>query len=473
MRIGLTRRIWLTVAAIVLIFTVLVLYIVPNQQEIFFTQKFNQEAENLARTVALGVSIALDEQNFKGVAQAIDFAKKDERLEYIAWLVTDTIWDENKDTYTISREVQSSYPPDLEIDINFTGNESVIVKEAPYVSKALNGVILLGFNTQEIKDNMNKIRYIAIIVSIVVFVIGILLGLWLAKTISNPVIAIRDAALKVGQGDLTQKIGSVSNDEIGELSKAFNKMVDDLADAEDKIQQKNKALQTTLIDLEEKNDVISKEKKKSDNLLLNILPEKTAEELKTFGVSKPTHFDEVTVMFIDFAKFTQIAEQLSAEELVEEIDFCFRKFDAITLKHRIEKIKTIGDAYLCVGGLPEVNNTHAKNCLNAALEIQEFLERRKQKRKLKDLPFFEARIGMHTGQLVAGIVGLNKFAYDIWGDTVNTAARMESSSKVGKINITTSTYEKVKDDKTFTFEYRGEIEAKNKGVLKMYFASKA
>lgn len=203
---------------------------------------------------------------------------------------------------------------------------------------------------------------------------------------------------------------------------------------------------------------------------MNILPEKTAEELKRDGFSKPKRYEQVTVMFTDFVKFTHIAEKLTPEELVEEIDYCFRKFDEIVTNHGIEKIKTIGDAYLCVGGLPEVNKTHAQDCVKAAAEIQSFLLTRVEERKAKSLPFFESRIGLHSGPLVAGIVGINKFAYDIWGDTVNTAARMESAGEVNKINISQSTYELVVNHKEFSFEYRGEHMAKNKGNMKMYFA---
>ena len=248
-------------------------------------------------------------------------------------------------------------------------------------------------------------------------------------------------------------------------------MVDDLATAEDKINQKNKALTQSNADLEEKNNIISIEKKKSDKLLLNILPEKAAEELKLNGHYKPQRFAEVSVMFIDFVKFTHIAEKLTPEELVEEIDFCFRKFDEIVSSHGIEKIKTIGDAYLCVGGLPEVNKTHAIDCIKAGYEIQEFLLSRAKERRQLSLPFFESRVGIHSGALVAGIVGIHKFAYDIWGDTVNTAARMETAGEVNKINISKTTYTLVAENTDFTFEYRGEHMAKNKGNMEMYFVS--
>jgi class 3 adenylate cyclase len=216
-------------------------------------------------------------------------------------------------------------------------------------------------------------------------------------------------------------------------------------------------------ELEEKNTIIQKERKRSDDLLLNILPEKTANELKEKGKAQARKYEEVTVLFSDFKSFTTIAEKMSPEELVDELDECFRAFDAITSKYGVEKIKTIGDAYMCVGGLPDPNETHAKDVVNAAIEMQNWLKARKADKK----DGFEMRIGIHTGPVVAGIVGSRKFAYDIWGDTVNLAARMEQNSEPGKINVSKDTYEKVKDD--FTCSYRGKITAKNKGEVDMYF----
>lgn len=208
---------------------------------------------------------------------------------------------------------------------------------------------------------------------------------------------------------------------------------------------------------------IQQEKKRSDSLLLDILPAEVAEELKVKGYSDAKQFDEVTVLFTDFKGFTTHAENLSAHDLVKEINECFSAFDNILHKHNIEKIKTVGDAYLAASGLPVANPNHAKDTVNAAIEIRDFmLNRRKE-----NPDSFEVRIGIHSGHVVAGIVGVKKFAYDIWGDTVNTAARMEQNSEAGKINISETTYGLVKDK--FSCEYRGEIEAKNKGKLKMYF----
>ncbi len=211
-------------------------------------------------------------------------------------------------------------------------------------------------------------------------------------------------------------------------------------------------------------------KKRSDELLLNILPEEVAEELKEKGSAEAKSFDEVTVMFTDFKGFTTIAEKLSAKELVAEIDYCFKGFDNIINKYGIEKIKTIGDSYMAASGLPIANKTHAKDMVSAALEIVKFMEEHKQQRAKEGKPVFEIRIGINSGHVVAGIVGVKKFAYDIWGDTVNLASRMESSGEPGKVNISGSTYELVKND--FACTHRGKIQAKNKGEVDMYFVSK-
>lgn len=212
---------------------------------------------------------------------------------------------------------------------------------------------------------------------------------------------------------------------------------------------------------------IAKGKKRSDELLLNILPEEVAEELKAKGSADAKQFDEVTVMFTDFKGFTQISERLTPSELVAEIDACFKAFDNITTKHNIEKIKTIGDSYMCAGGLPVANKSHAVDVVRAALEIQAFMLGHLQQRKNEGKEVFELRIGIHTGPVVAGIVGVKKYAYDIWGDTVNIASRMESSGEAGKVNISGTTYESVKDQ--FKCEHRGKIQAKNKGDIDMYF----
>jgi class 3 adenylate cyclase/FixJ family two-component response regulator len=230
------------------------------------------------------------------------------------------------------------------------------------------------------------------------------------------------------------------------------------------IQKQNQILEQKV---EERTKELQLEKNKSDDLLLNILPLDTANELKVNGYATPKHYDEVTVLFTDFKNFTKISEKLTAVELVEEINFCYSNFDRIITKYGIEKIKTIGDSYMCVGGLDHHAPKNVINTVLAAIDIRDFMEAEKERRRINDQFYFDIRIGLHTGPVIAGIVGIKKFAYDIWGNTVNIASRMESASEPSKINVSGETYELIKDH--FNCEYRGKVMAKNKGDIDMYF----
>lgn len=231
------------------------------------------------------------------------------------------------------------------------------------------------------------------------------------------------------------------------------------------------ARQKTLRELAEKNKIIHEEKKKSDDLLLNILPEEVMHELKAHGKTQARNYSKATVLFADIRDFTTISEQLSPDELIEGLDAYFECFDKVIEKYDIEKIKTIGDAYVCAGGVPTKSEGNPHLVVQAALDFMIEIERLRRARVAVGKIPFEFRIGIHTGQLVAGVIGVRKFAYDIWGDTVNMAARMQQAGEAGKINISGTTYELVKDK--FACVHRGKIEAKNKGELDMYFVEKA
>ena len=236
---------------------------------------------------------------------------------------------------------------------------------------------------------------------------------------------------------------------------------------------------------------IKQEHARSEALLLNILPQEVAEELKSKGHAEAKHFDNVTILFSDFKGFTEASEKLSPQELVEELNTCFKAFDNIITARGIEKIKTIGDAYMCAGGLPDPKSSTPADVVHAALEMQAFMTDRKKERDAQGKPFFEMRVGIHTGPVVAGIVGVKKFQYDIWGDTVNTASRMESSGEVGKVNISEATYRAVNGEwsvanggsdhsptpihhsPAFVFTPRGKVQAKGKGEMEMYFVRRS
>ncbi|PTM10450.1 MAG: hypothetical protein DA407_03615 [Bacteroidetes bacterium] len=242
-----------------------------------------------------------------------------------------------------------------------------------------------------------------------------------------------------------------------------------LRDKEILMREQNIVLEKTV---KERTKDLLQEKEKSEKLLLNILPEEIADELKETGQAKARDFDMVTILFTDIKNFSGIAEKLTAQELVTEMDTCFKAFDAIVEKYYVEKIKTIGDSYMAAGGVPTPSTDAVKNTVLAAIEMQNFIVQRKNERHENGQIAFEMRIGLHTGNVVAGIVGDRKFQYDIWGDAVNTASRMESSGDVGKVNISQDTYELLKDCVEFSFESRGKIEAKGKGKMEMWFVKR-
>jgi adenylate cyclase len=211
------------------------------------------------------------------------------------------------------------------------------------------------------------------------------------------------------------------------------------------------------------------EKEKTEALLANVLPKNTADEIIAKGKATKIRYNCVTVLFSDIQGFTKIAEDMNPEVLIDELDKFFFYFDSVVEKHGIEKIKTIGDAYMCAGGIPEKNRTNPVEVILAALEMKAYMKNLKETSELEGMRNWDIRIGIHTGSVVAGVVGQKKLSYDIWGDTVNTASRMESAGEAGKINISGATYEFVKD--FFDCEFRGKMPVKYKGDLEMYFVN--
>lgn len=252
-RITLKTKIWMAVTSIVLLFSFFVLFYLPAIQEKYLLSNFNKEVQNHANTVALGVKIAMTEQNFQGVQTAMDFVKKDPLLQSVSLLQTDTTWDKNHAKPRVSRSIFKTYPERKKIDVNAISNDSVVIKRAPFSTPMMKGEIVIASSTRDIIQSKKQIRITSLLFSFLVFSIGILIGFFLAKNISVPVLELRDAATRVGRGDLTQRVFNKSRDEIGELGIAFNKMVIDLSTARKEIEDRTREL------------VI--EKKKSDDLL--------------------------------------------------------------------------------------------------------------------------------------------------------------------------------------------------------------
>jgi PAS domain S-box-containing protein len=274
-------------------------------------------------------------------------------------------------------------------------------------------------------------------------------------------------------------ITPILNERIGQIVKliAIETDITNLKRAESRLEEQNKYLLKVTRHLETTNEMLERqrieldqERQKSDDLLFNIFPYTIAKQLKSKGEAKLKKYKLVSVLFTDFKGFTRLTEQLDIEELIKELSNFFEKFEEITLAHYIEKIKTIGDSYMCAGGLPLSNKSNPFDVVLAGLEIQEFAKIINDIKATEGKTTWDLRLGIHTGEVIAGIIGKKKFAYDVWGDTVNTASRMETAGEVGKVNISGDTYQYIKD--YFVCTYRGKINVKYKGDMEMYFVER-
>ena len=259
-----------------------------------------------------------------------------------------------------------------------------------------------------------------------------------------------------------RKISSLS-EETNEQKYAMAEANLKLLEQSEKLEEQKNAMADANLNLLEAKEIIEAEKARSEKLLLNILPLKIANELKEHGKTDPESYENVTVLFSDIVGFTEISGQIEPHALIAELNDIFTEFDRIIRKNSCERIKTIGDAYLCVCGIPESSEQHAFNILSSAVEMMNYINLRNKRTELQ----WPIRIGVHSGKVVAGVVGVEKYIYDVFGDTINTASRMESNSEPMKINVSSTTYELVKDK--FEFAERGEMHVKGKGSIKMYF----
>lgn len=327
---------------------------------------------------------------------------------------------------------------------------------------------------------INRQRDFVFYLSMVIFLVAALVILvligYLNSQKKNRILLIQRNELSIKNQEINQQKEEISaqRDNLEQLNIELEQQKEEIATQRDSIEHQNSVLQQQMEEIQSQreylsqlNKAISLQRDKSDQLLLNILPVEIAMELKEHGKATPQYYEMATVIFTDFKGFTQIATELTPERIITELNECFLAFDEIIDRHNLEKIKTIGDAYMCAGGLPVPNKSNPLDAVKAALEMQKFMQKWQQEKKAKGEPIWELRLGIHTGPLVAGVIGKNKFAYDIWGDTVNLASRLETAGEVGKVNISGVTYRYVKDH--FNCTYRGKILVKNKGEVDMYF----
>jgi len=282
--------------------------------------------------------------------------------------------------------------------------------------------------------------------------IAMLVGWLVLRYLVRGLKTLKAGAEQIGHQRLDHRIEMNTHDELGELAVAFNEMAGRLAAARKELHARHEELEA--------------EKRHAETLLLNILPARAAKELREKGAVDPRYFEDVTIMFTDFVGFTLSTEKLAAEELVQLLHDYFTAFDNISRRYGIEKLKTIGDSYMCISGLPVRNPSHPVDVVLAAFEMVEAVAER---RRAVDGPSWSVRIGIHSGPVVAGVVGIDKFAFDIWGDSVNFSSRMESAGAADRINISERTYARIKD--FFECEYRGKVHTKEKREVDMYFVN--
>jgi class 3 adenylate cyclase/HAMP domain-containing protein len=318
-------------------------------------------------------------------------------------------------------------------------------------------------NVEATTANFDRISALTDRISILLFLfsgaIAVVIAYRLSHYLTSRLGDLKLGAALIGSGRLHDKIESKARDELGDLANAFNDMADHLDQARTELTRANAELET-------RHQQVERQRQLSDSLLLNILPEEIAEELRQNDFVEPKYFEDVSILFTDFVGFTLSTEKLAAENLVHLLNDYFTAFDEITARYGIEKLKTIGDAYMCVAGLPHRNPSHPVDIVLAAFELVHMVE---ELGRREGSPGWGVRVGIHTGPVIAGVVGIKKFAFDVWGESVNYSSRMESSGAANRINLSERTHSRVKD--FIACEHRGKILTKDKRELDMYFAN--
>ncbi|MGB3534868.1 MAG: adenylate/guanylate cyclase domain-containing protein [Microcoleaceae cyanobacterium] len=347
-------------------------------------------------------------------------------------------------------------------------NERQFIQVLPLKDgRGLDWLIILILPEADFMAQIHQNNRMTLILCLLAVGVSIIVSLFTAKWISHPILQLSQASQAIAEGNLKQTVAFDNIQELSILARSFNRMSQQLQESFMALAQTNEDLEKRV---EERTSELSQEKEKSENLLLNILPQPIAEQLKNGERSIASAMEEVTILFADIVGFTPISAKVPPIQLVNLLNHIFSSFDELAEKYGLEKIKTIGDAYMVVGGLPLPKADHAEAIANMALDMQVVMKQFQSQTILSDLPEREKlqiRIGINTGSVVAGVIGIRKFIYDLWGDAVNIASRMESSGKPGYIQVTETTYELLKDQ--YQFKPRGMVPVKGRGTMKTYW----
>ena len=346
-----------------------------------------------------------------------------------------------------------------QVNFRFNGDKQY-VQLVPFQDLNLDWVIVITIPESDFMEQIYVTTSRTFLLSAGVLVLTILLGLLTSQWIIAPIKKVTKASNEIAKGNLNQKIQPSVIIEVASLSHSFNIMTSQLKDSLEALHSANEELESRV---DRRTAELRKEKERSEQLLLNILPEEIADRLMRTNESPAEHFEEATILFADIVGFTSLSARMDPLQLVAGLNQIFSAFDHLTEKYGLEKIKTIGDAYMVVGGLPVSRPDHAEAIANMALDMQAYMQ------EVEEVfgETLQIRIGINTGPVIAGVIGIKKFIYDLWGDAVNVASRMESHGKPGYIQVTPTTYAQLKDK--FHLEERGAIEVKGRGEMMTYW----
>lgn len=420
MRFNVAHKLLFPITGFIIFLSIFMFVYFPQKQEEALTESFEREVQTLAETVALGLTIGLSNDDNAGIQPSIDYAKQTPDVEFVALVSEGSTF--------------AAHPEDFIFQDSLYKADNLVIKRSKISTGIIEGEVIVGRNTIKIRHRIKEIRTTTGIVAGATLLLGILFGLVQAFFIVRPLRQLRGVAVRVGKGDLATKVERSTNDEIGDLADEFSNMITN----------------------------VRIERQRSDSLLLNILPRSIATRMKQGETNIARHYPHVTVLFIDIAGFTKLASELPPQRLVGILDIIFSRFDDLADKYGLEKIKTIGDCYMVVGGVPEPVDDHALRVANMAVESIDVLNSVAKELNVA----LAARLGMHSGEVVAGVIGKKKFIYDLWGDTVNIASRMESHGVIGRVHCSDATYQLLRYN--FNFEERGAIDIKGKGSMKTY-----